>query len=314
MSERPPHSRTVGHGRAGRGRIVGLDVGGSKTHAVLADPSGPLAEVVVGSANIASVGVREATRQLAGALDQLGAGDGRRGLRRGRRGRLARAARPARRAARRTAAHGDRPGGARRAAAAGRGRAGHRDRTDLRHRLGGLGRHARRAHARAGGWGYLLGDEGSGYGVTRAAVRHALGLLDRATPADRLTAALVAGCGLIGPEHLQERFYANPERRYWARQAGVVFELAADGDPAAARIVEQAGTELAALVRTVAGVLASSGPLVCAGGLITHQPALLTRLRHELAADGITDIRLLDRDPVHGAVRLATQRQENASR
>ena len=28
--------------------------------------------------------------------------------------------------------------------------------------------------ARAGGWGYLLGDEGSGYWVGRQAVRHAL--------------------------------------------------------------------------------------------------------------------------------------------
>ena len=72
-----------------------------------------------------------------------------------------------------------------------------------------------RAH-RAGGWGYLLGDEGSGYGVARAAVRHVLDRLDRAAAPDRLTAALVAGCGLTGPEHLLERFYANPERRYWA--------------------------------------------------------------------------------------------------
>ena len=115
--------------------------------------------------------------------------------------------------------------------------------------------------------------------MARAAVRHVLGRLDRAEAPDRLTAALVDGCGLTGPEHLQERFYANPERRYWARQAGVVFTLAADGDPAARRIVDDAAAELAALVRTVAEVLGSTGPLVCAGGLITHQPALLARLR-----------------------------------
>ena len=50
-------------------RILGLDIGGSKTHAVLADATGVLAEAVVGSANIASVGVREATRQLSAVLD-----------------------------------------------------------------------------------------------------------------------------------------------------------------------------------------------------------------------------------------------------
>jgi N-acetylglucosamine kinase-like BadF-type ATPase len=71
--------------------------------------------------------------------------------------------------------------------------------------------------------------------------------------------------------------------------------------------VDEAAAELAALVRTVADVLGSTGPLVCAGGLITHQPALLSRLRDALAVGGVTDVRLLDRDPVHGAVRIARQ-------
>jgi N-acetylglucosamine kinase-like BadF-type ATPase len=289
------------------GRIVGLDVGGSKTHAVLADGTGVLAEAVVGSANIASVGVREATRQLSAVLDELGA--------------------TAVEAVCAGAAGADSP----------------EQRHQLADVLAGLLPTARirvvhdaqlllaaaglddgialisgtgsvtwgitpdgRSH-RAGGWGYLLGDEGSGYGVARAAVRHVLGRLDRAGAPDRLTAALVAGCGLTGPEHLLERFYANPERRYWARQAGLVFTLAADGDPAAGRIVDEAAAELAALVRTVADVLGSTGPLVCAGGLITHQPALLSRLRDALAVGGVTDVRLLDRDPVHGAVRIARQ-------
>ena len=63
-----------------------------------------------------------------------------------------------------------------------------------------------------------------------------------------------------------------------------MFELAAAGDPAARAIVDEAATALAGLVRTVAGRLGQPGPLVCAGGLITHQPALLARLRTALAA------------------------------
>ncbi|HVH24516.1 MAG TPA: BadF/BadG/BcrA/BcrD ATPase family protein [Pseudonocardia sp.] len=292
------------------GRFLGLDIGGSKTHAVLADPTGVRAEAVVGSANIASVGVREATRQLTAVLDGLGVDEL----------------------------------GATAVEAVCAGAAG-ADSPEQRHQLtdliAGLLPTARvqvvhdtqlllaaaglddgialiagtgsvawginpdgRSH-RAGGWGYLLGDEGSGYGVARAAVRHVLDLADRAAAPDTLTAALVAGCGLTGREHLLERFYANPERRYWARQAGVVFELAVAGDPVAVRIVDEAAAALTALVRTVAGVLDRTGPVVCAGGLITHRPALLTRLRDTLAADGVTDVRLLDRDPVHGAVRIA---------
>lgn len=299
------------------GRVIGLDVGGSKTHAVLADATGVLAETVTGSANIASVGVREATRQLSAALDQLGAGG--------------------------VDSHIE-------AVAAGAAGA---DSPEQRHQLTDLlagllptarievvhdaqlllaaagletgialisgtgsvawGATPEGRTARAGGWGYLLGDEGSGYGVARSAVRHVLRRLDRGQGPDRLTAALVEACGLTGREHLQERFYANPERRYWARQAGVVFALAADGDPAAQRIADEAAVELAALVRAVAAVLSSTGPLVCAGGLVTHQPALLARLRADLAADGVADVRLLDRDPVHGAVHIALRARTGAA-
>ncbi len=286
-------------------QIVGLDVGGSKTHAVLADSTGVLAETVVGSANVASVGAGEATRQLSTALEQLGGTDiG--GVCAGAAG----ADSPEQRAQLAALITGLLPAA----------------RVDVVHDaqlllaaagldtgialISGTGSVAWGIDPdgrswRAGGWGYLLGDEGSGYGVTRSAIRHVLARQDRHEAPDRLTAALIAGCGIAGPERLQERFYANPERRYWARQAGVVFELAAAGDPASRMIVDEAAQSLRCLVGTVAGVLRSTGPLVCAGGLITHQPALLARLRRDLAADGITDVRLLDRDPVHGAVRLA---------
>jgi glucosamine kinase len=292
------------------GQIIGLDVGGSKTHAVLADAAGVLAETVVGSANISSVGVAEASRQLSAALARLGGTDVR-------------------------------------AVCAGAAGA---DAAEQRGQLAGLiagllpgaavsvvhdaqlllaaagvttgialisgtgsvawGIDATGRTRRAGGWGYLLGDEGSGYGVAVDAVRHALAGRDRGDAPDRLTDALVASCGLTGPDQLQGQFYAQPERRYWARQAGVVFTLAASGDTAARRIADDAAVALTALVRTVAERLHSTGPLVCAGGLITHQPSLLAGLRAALAADGITDIRLLDRDPVHGAVRIALRARE----
>lgn len=283
-------------------RVVGLDVGGSKTHAVLADRSGVLAETVVGSANLSSVGPAEAARQLAAALERLGspdvggvcagaAGAGSPQLR----GTLAALLADLLPGAQVDVVHD----GALLLAAAG---------LDAGITLiSGTGSLAwgvtpdGRAH-RAGGWGYLLGDEGSGYGVARAAVRHVLRRRDRAAAPDRLTDALVAACGA---EDLQEHFYARPERSYWARRAGVVFEVAAAGDPAAQGIVEEAGAALAALVETVATVLGTDLPVICAGGLLTHQPALLALLRTHVAAGGVTDVRLLDRDPVHGAVRLA---------
>jgi N-acetylglucosamine kinase-like BadF-type ATPase len=104
---------------------------------------------------------------------------------------------------------------------------------------------------------------------------------------------------------LLDRFYAEPERRYWARQAGLVFTLAAAGDPASVRIVETAAEALVALIRTVGGRIGSRGPVVLAGGLAVHQPALQAAVRSGLAVHGCADVRVLDRDPVHGAVALA---------
>jgi hypothetical protein len=71
--------------------------------------------------------------------------------------------------------------------------------------------------------------------------------------------------------------------------------------------VAEAAAALGSLVRTVASTLHSAGPLVCAGGLLTHQPMLLQQLRAELAPSGVTDIRLLDIEPVHGALHLASR-------
>ena len=54
------------------------------------------------------------------------------------------------------------------------------------------GRNARSEAARAGGWGYMLGDEGSGYWIGRAALRAVLRDADRRGPATALTRLLLA--------------------------------------------------------------------------------------------------------------------------
>ena len=58
-------------------RVVGLDIGGSKTHAIAAslDGAGGFQEALTGSANLSSVGLAEATRQLSTVMDQIGRDD-----------------------------------------------------------------------------------------------------------------------------------------------------------------------------------------------------------------------------------------------
>jgi N-acetylglucosamine kinase-like BadF-type ATPase len=159
--------------------------------------------------------------------------------------------------------------------------------------------------ARAGGWGHLLGDEGSGFGIAREAVRHALTEMDRERPPDRLTGSLLLACDLSRPDQLLDLFYDNSSRRDWADRARVVFELAEVGDPASTRIVDEAAAALAELVEVVTGRISLLGPVVMAGGLMMHQALLQSEVRRRLGKRGIADVRLLDAEPVVGAVRLA---------
>ena len=51
--------------------VIGVDIGGSKTHGIRAVDGKPVAEAVAGSANVAAVGIAEAGRQLDALFAQL---------------------------------------------------------------------------------------------------------------------------------------------------------------------------------------------------------------------------------------------------
>lgn len=163
--------------------------------------------------------------------------------------------------------------------------------------------------AQAGGWGYLLGDEGGGYWIVREAVRLLLSRRERGCPQGELAEELLAATGSADLAALQRRYYTQPHLpREWARYARTVLESA---DPAAAEIASRGAAALAGLAATVAGALATpcprSQPLpaVLAGGLTSN-----ARYRHavEQAVSAIlpaADVRVLDDAPVAGAIRLA---------
>ncbi|MBS4099732.1 N-acetylglucosamine kinase [Tsukamurella paurometabola] len=289
--------------------VIGLDIGGSKTQAVRAENGVVVAEALAGSANISSVGRDEAGRQLDIALGCLGVQDvgavcaGAAGVET-----------PAG-AATLTALLAERIPGARIRVVHDSqlilAAAGVRDGVAVISGTGAVawGRSGER-HARAGGWGYLLGDEGSGYWVAKEAVRRTLIRLDREEPSDHLGQQLAADCGLQSTDELLDHFYAQQERRYWAGRARVVFELAQSGDPVSTDIVDQAAIALTDIAVSVAERIGSAGPVVLAGGLAVHQPALQRRVRHHLGMRGISDLRVLTVDPVRGAVQIALREAE----
>jgi glucosamine kinase len=155
----------------------------------------------------------------------------------------------------------------------------------------------------AGGWGYLLGDEGSGYWIVRAAIRALHGRRTSGLPLGDLGARLLGAAGAPDMDALRAEFYRRPEPGNWARYAPAVLDCS---DPQVAGLVRQAASDLAGLAAQVAGQLeAADAPVVLAGGLMANERLSAATVAAISAALPASPVRLLREPPVAGAVRLA---------
>ncbi len=162
--------------------------------------------------------------------------------------------------------------------------------------------------ARAGGWGHLLGDEGSAYWIAREAVRRVLRAADAGDPPGPLAQALLAATGTPEPLKLIHAFHERRAPDAWAQHAPLVIEAAGDGDREAVAIVAEAAASLAHLAGRVATRLREPGPVVLAGGLLVNFPLLAAELKTALLPRlGRRPVLLLTEPPVAGAVRLAEE-------
>ena len=299
----PSHETTP----AGAGStVIGLDIGGTKTHGLLLRNGVPAAEATAGSANVQNVSADQAAANLAEIFTALDAGpvdrvivgsggidtdDDAAALRALIAPSVPGAAVDVIHDTRLVLAAGEAPAGI--AVIAGTG--------SVAWGLDPAGR-----EARCGGWGYLLGDEGSGYWVAREAVRHTLRSFNLGQEPDQLAAAMMRACSVTEPVQLISLFHSRDTgRRYWAGKAGVVFDSARQGNATAIEIVAAASRHLAGLAADTARLLGIDGPVVVGGGIGMHQPLLQEQLRQDLERAGLTGIRFLSRDPVHGAGFLA---------
>ena len=105
-----------------------------------------------------------------------------------------------------------------------------------------LGRTSTGALINVGGWGPLLGDEGSGYWIGSAAIRAALRARDRGEPTYLLD-KICAHWGCRDLTHLIEIAHANPAPDF-ANLAPVVAAAEESGDVLAASVLQAAGRML----------------------------------------------------------------------
>ena len=181
------------------------------------------------------------------------------------------------------------------------------------------GRNARNEGARAGGWGHVLGDEGSGFWIGRAALRAVLREADRRGPRTALTPLLLQHFGVSEAQNLIHEVYQNNLRpAAIAALARAVQAASSEGDPAATGILGAAADELEASGVSVAkrlGLGADAFPFILAGGIFRAVPWLQDELQRRLPlAVPNSSARLLDREPAAGAVSFAIQEARGGAR
>ncbi|MBV8810722.1 MAG: hypothetical protein JO033_18800 [Acidobacteriaceae bacterium] len=115
--------------------------------------------------------------------------------------------------------------------------------------------------ARAGGWGYLFGDEGGGLYLTRQALRAALQLEEGWGLETGLLKALLNRTGAASANDLMHTLYGLP-RNQIAGLAPLVSEAAELGDSVAIQILKDAASQLARYVEGVYRNLFSSNEVV----------------------------------------------------
>lgn len=162
---------------------------------------------------------------------------------------------------------------------------------------------------RSGGWGYLLGDEGSAFWLGHAAVRQGVRSADGRGPQTTLYERIRAHLGVDGTPDLVKWFYEQDlTRTRVAELARLVEQAANDGDEAAADLLEQAALHLARAAQAVDRQLAFTTPypLVLSGGAFRACPSLVGRLERVLDLPLARPARL-EVEPARGAVTLALQ-------
>jgi glucosamine kinase len=158
----------------------------------------------------------------------------------------------------------------------------------------------------AGGWGWILGDEGSAPALVREAARAIRGALDEGQRGDVLIGALMAELGTDDPTMLGRLLNDTRSAVIWGRHANCVFQAADNGSALAARVITEGGKALAALVGLLIRRGADAANVVAGGGVIVEQPRLMEAFRHGMATiSPVSNVMLLRAPPVTGALVLA---------
>ena len=161
--------------------------------------------------------------------------------------------------------------------------------------------------ARASGWGYLLGDEGSGYDIAIKGLRAVARAADGRGKPTELTNRMLNALELNKPGDLIRWVHAA-SRDAIAQLSKIVFDAARTADGTAEQIVNEAAEELVCAANSVIKQLEFIGAfdIVLSGGNLIHQAIFADKLRRQFAKIvPEASVLLPKHEPAYGAVLVA---------
>lgn len=149
-----------------------------------------------------------------------------------------------------------------------------------------LGRNARGDTFRCGGWGYLIGDEGSGYAIGRDILKAVAKANDDCGPRTCLTEQVFETLNITGMGELIRFVYdPNSDKSRIASLAPLLVRALEHGDETAKAIAGRAAEELALLAATVLSRLSLEAECIAfTGSILTQMTAIRQKVEAELAS------------------------------
>ncbi|MGC8834297.1 MAG: N-acetylglucosamine kinase [Armatimonadota bacterium] len=176
------------------------------------------------------------------------------------------------------------------------------------------GQDGRGRFLKAGGWGYILDDEGGAFWIGKCAVRSVLDDYDGRGPSTAITNMLLAHLGLNSPPDLEGYVYNLPEINTGvAALAPIVVDAAIQGDAVALEILKDAGERLAFLAEVLLRRLGLDShpdiPVATVGGVLSENSGIVRRAMENRLRRTMPLAKLIwpKLPPVAGAVILALQ-------
>ncbi|WP_244540212.1 N-acetylglucosamine kinase [Kaistia soli] len=160
----------------------------------------------------------------------------------------------------------------------------------------------------AGGWGWIIGDEGSASGLVREAVRAVARHFDRGGGrGEPLVEAIFETLQVPSVPRLGSTLSELRSAATVGRHATAIFQAAEAGSALAATVIREGGRALAEMAALLDARGAGARHAVAGGSVIAAQPLLWRAFAAALseATGGRIAAHLFTGDPVEGACRLA---------